>query len=812
MNTITSLITVALIPISASIILFLLFEKTKLKNLSFISKQLIAGIIFGCTAIIGTEFGVDIDGAIINARDASPLCAGLIFGWPAGILAGLIGGIERWFAVLWGGGYYTRLACTISTILAGLIAATLRKLIFDDKVPSTDQALVAGVVVEVIHMLMIFITNTADVKRAFRFVEACTIPMVSINALAVGIAVLIINILKYMKHANEEKRKPSISDIFQRNLIAVILLGLLLSSIFGYALQDQISKDNTNTMLSQALIDATQDVEDQCDESLLHVNRLVAETLEKNPDADLNELKSSYNIYEIDVIDKEGIIVNSNFDYNIGFDMAEGGQSSEFLQLLDPSGPKEFVQQYMPTSSNPHFKLKYSGVKTKDGFVQVAYNGTQLKQETSSLLSNIATNRHIGESGSLLIVDEDNNLLSYTNDSIINPNSTNLDIKLDPNGNKENTVYECTINDEPYYYMYSSVEQYNILGLLPKSEINFSKSLSAYLSGLTQTVVFGTLIAAIYFITKILIVDNIKKVNKSLSQITEGNYDTVVDVKSNREFTLLSDGINTTVDALKKYAAESQARIESDLKYAAEIQSSALPSNFPAFPNRDEFDIYALMDPAKEVGGDFYDFYMLDNDVLAFLVADVSGKGIPASLFMMRSKTILKTYAENGIKVADIFTNANFHLCEGNDAGMFVTAWMGFLDLKTGELKYANAGHNAPLLRRKDGEYVYLKGPAGFILAGMEGVVYKEQSITLEPGDEIFLYTDGVPEATNIDKELFGDDRLLNCINNHLNEDSQTLCNSIKKDVDAFYEGADQFDDITELSLQFKKYAQNKTC
>ena len=170
MNIIISLSRIAVIPIIFSVILYLLFRTEKLKNIKFIYKQLIIGIIFGGIAIIGTEFGVDIDGAIINARDAAPLCAGLIFGWPAGIIAGLIGGIERWYAVLWGGGYYTRLACTISTILAGLIAVALRKLVFDDDIPSFDQALVAGVVVEVIHMLMIFITNTSDVKRAFRFV------------------------------------------------------------------------------------------------------------------------------------------------------------------------------------------------------------------------------------------------------------------------------------------------------------------------------------------------------------------------------------------------------------------------------------------------------------------------------------------------------------------------------------------------------------------------------------------------------------------------------------------------------------------
>lgn len=332
--------------------------------------------------------------------------------------------------------------------------------------------------------------------------------------------------------------------------------------------------------------------------------------------------------------------------------------------------------------------------------------------------------------------------------------------------------------------------------------------MSIYLNVLLQIEVFGALFVAIYLIIKNVIVKNIHKINDSLTLITDGNLNTVVNVRNTEEFSLLSDGINTTVDALKRYIAEANERIDSELRYAKEIQFSVLPSMFPAFPDRDEFDIYAMMDPAREVGGDFYDFYMIDEETLVFLVADVAGKGIPASLFMMRSKSIIKTFAENKINVADIFTNANFELCDGNDAGMFVTSWMGFLNLRTGELKYANAGHNRPLLRRKDGSFEYLDGPPGFVLAGLEGIAFKEQRTILEPGDEIFLYTDGVVEATNVDKQLYGDDRLKECINTLIGEDAMTICKKVKEDVEKFYEGAPQFDDITELSLQYKHHME----
>ena len=808
MEVFIKLLSIAIIPVVFSGILYIFFNSKVGKAIPYIYQQIIAGIIFGIIAICGTEFGVNIEGAVINARDAAPLCAGLLFGAPAGILSGLIGGIERWFAVLWGAGTYTRLACTISTILAGVIAAILRKYVLDNKNPLVFQALVIAIVVEVIHMLMIFITNLSDVRRAFLFVEACSVPMITVNALAVASAVLLVAYIKSRTEKKEKKHLPTISNSIQINLLFVLLFGCIITSLFSYVLQDQISKEEINELLSQNLIDAVHDVQDQCDEALLRVNHLVVDAIEKNPDVDLQELKQTYNVHEIDIIDKDGIITASTDSDNVGFDMSSGEQSAEFLKLLSRSGVKEIVQPLLPTTYRPDVQLKYSGVKTSTGFVQVAYNEVQMRQEISSLLTQVASNRHIGESGSLMVLDG-TKIISCTDDSLLNPKrSYNANLLLNLNSIDAFKVYERSINDTPYYFMFTTAENYYVVGFMPKSEADFTKSMSSYLNIFMQIIVFGGLISVIYFITKKLVVDNIRKVNGSLDQIIEGNLDTTVDVRSNKEFTSLSDGINTTVYVLKKYIAEANTRIDKELHYAREIQASSLPSTFPAFPERDEFDIYALMDPAKEVGGDFYDFFLIDKDKLAFSVADVSGKGIPASLFMMRAKTLLKTYAERGIQVADIFTNANYNLCEGNDAGMFVTAWMGILDLKTGVLKYANAGHNPPMIRKDNGTFEFLTGPNGFILGGMEGVVYKEQEITLKPGDELFVYTDGVVEATNLESELYGNDRLELCINNHRGEDAMTLCNSVKEDVDKFYGEAPQFDDITELSLQFKKYSE----
>jgi sigma-B regulation protein RsbU (phosphoserine phosphatase) len=209
------------------------------------------------------------------------------------------------------------------------------------------------------------------------------------------------------------------------------------------------------------------------------------------------------------------------------------------------------------------------------------------------------------------------------------------------------------------------------------------------------------------------------------------------------------------------------------------------------------------MHTAKEVGGDFYDFYFIDEDHLAFLIADVSGKGIPAAMFMMRSKTIIKSYAESGMSVEEVFTLANEKLCEGNDAGMFVTAWMGILNIRNGKVLFANAGHNHPLVKHSDGTFEYLKSRAGFVLAGMEGVRYRKNELVLEPGDAIYLYTDGVTEATDLNEELYGEDRLHSILEKYKDETMEVICSEIKKDVDLFAGEAPQFDDITMLALKY---------
>lgn len=262
------------------------------------------------------------------------------------------------------------------------------------------------------------------------------------------------------------------------------------------------------------------------------------------------------------------------------------------------------------------------------------------------------------------------------------------------------------------------------------------------------------------------------------------------------------------IQNIKKVTVEKE-RISAELNVATQIQADMLPSIFPAFPDRKEFDIYASMTPAKEVGGDFYDFFLIDNDHLAIVMADVSGKGVPAALFMVIAKTLIKNRTQmicgNGenYSPAEILSYVNEQLCEGNEAELFVTVWLGILQISTGQGIAANAGHEYPTIRRAGGNFELVKTKHSPAVAAMEGMKFREHSFELHSGDSLYVYTDGVPEATNVYDELFGTDRMLAALNEKPDSSAKELLNRVKKRIDAFVGNASQFDDITMLCLNY---------
>ena len=331
--------------------------------------------------------------------------------------------------------------------------------------------------------------------------------------------------------------------------------------------------------------------------------------------------------------------------------------------------------------------------------------------------------------------------------------------------------------------------------------------------GISFCIICAALLLYILLV-KWMVLNPVEKLSEFTTEITKtGNFSKQeIEIKTGDEIEALGQSFNYMMERLEDYIKDltvvtaEKERIGAELNVATQIQSSMLPCIFPAFPDRDELDIYATMTPAKEVGGDFYDFFMVDERHVAIVIADVSGKGVPAALFMVIGKTLIKDHTQPGRDLGEVFTEVNNILCESNDNGMFITAFEGVLDLVTGEFRYANAGHEMPFIYRKDGGYEAYKIRPGFVLAGMENIKYKEQKIQLNIGDKIFQYTDGVTEATDKDNQLYGMDRLHKVLNEKcLDCNPEQTLKLVKEDIDAFVGDNDQFDDITMLCLEYKK-------
>ena len=339
-------------------------------------------------------------------------------------------------------------------------------------------------------------------------------------------------------------------------------------------------------------------------------------------------------------------------------------------------------------------------------------------------------------------------------------------------------------------------------------------------------VVTGISLSVMIFISAKTIADPIRKLSNAAEQLVEAEQaGTAADTEIFRGLTIRSkDEIGELYQSLSQMEQDMNAyirdmlaitaekeRITSEMSLASRIQSGMLPHIFPPFPDHKEFDIYATMTPAKEVGGDFYDFYLVDDDHLCAVIADVSGKGVPGALFMMVTKIILQSCAMLGSSAAEILTKTNDTICTNNQAEMFVTVWVGILELSTGRLTVANAGHEYPVLKRAGGSFELMKDKHGLVIGAMEGIRYKEYEIRMNPGDRIFVYTDGVTEATDMQNQLFGTGRMLASLNANRDASGEDLLRNLKQDIDTFVGEASQFDDVTMMTLLYNGSArQNK--
>ena len=345
---------------------------------------------------------------------------------------------------------------------------------------------------------------------------------------------------------------------------------------------------------------------------------------------------------------------------------------------------------------------------------------------------------------------------------------------------------------------------------------NFSTVLNDHLKIIILFGVIGTLVAnaILVFCIYMLAVRPVSKINSGVREYIESKDSArvtaeMMQIRSQNEIGNLADSISDMSVEIESYMRENlklnseRERVEAELNLATNIQASQLPSDFPAFPDRNEFDIYASMTPAKEVGGDFYDFFLIDEDHLGLVIADVSGKGVPAAMFMMISKMMIRNYTESGFSPATVLEKTNQHIFMNNKEKMFVTVWLGILEISTGKVTAANAGHEYPVLHQPGGGFELLKDKHGFVIGLRKNKKYTDYEFELQKGATLFVYTDGVAEATNKNNKLYGLDRMIEALNSDSETDPEQLINNVKSSVDEYVGDAPQFDDLTMLCIRY---------
>ena len=441
---------------------YLADKYTSFKKLPYITRQIIIGLLFGGSSAFASSYGVEWLGAVVNVRDAAPLSAGLIFGAPAGIISGCIGGLYRWFSVYWGGGMYTRVACSIATILAGFMAAGLRKLMFDNKKPTWSYGISIAVVCEVIHMILIFVTNMDNSSYAFEFVQGATFPMIIGNAAAVGISIIIVTLLSH-EGLVSGKGSEKIASTFQRWLLAVIVIAYAITSSFTYVIQSGIVQIETQEVFTTAINDVEKAIKDRSNAYILSIAEQLKLEYEQDANASLKNLAYKYDVKEINVVNGEGSIINSNVSSVINNDDMKS-KAQEFVDALK-SGDS-FVQDYGPIGKDGSIWRKYAAVKLSDGgFIQVGYDTAQFHKMLNEFVIEVTKNRHVGTNGFVAVCDNNLNLVidddyngRYITSIGIDPPEEMLAGKRAEAIHKADIVDGKTEYSESYMYVFKFVE------------------------------------------------------------------------------------------------------------------------------------------------------------------------------------------------------------------------------------------------------------------------------------------------------------------------------------------------------------------
>ncbi|MCQ2914814.1 MAG: SpoIIE family protein phosphatase [Alphaproteobacteria bacterium] len=612
--------------------------------------------------------------------------------------------------------------------------------------------------------------------------------------------------------------------IFRRWLLLLIALVFSLSIVsfnYGFSIYEkQYGADFLQVKLDYALKQLNKshqkihEFNTNYKHETLNLAFFISKLVQKNPkflkvQKSLSELADDLDVEEINITNEKGIIVASSKKENKGKEL-EDKPSELPSNLFDDNSAWEKNDEAF-FSKNREYSVKLNRFEAP-GYIQIVrlYDALEV-QKDSERKTSFLEGFEIGDTGFVLLIgSESKRILSSTYKNHVGRFAH--EIGLTPIELWPDSGLFWIETKEGRYLCYRISTNLDLgaflVGVYPEKELVQQRKETMIWLIISFMLVLIVSYFAISFLLNKVVISGILKTIHILHKITKGDLEQRVDIYSNPEFSSLSTGINTMVEALHKTMIERTARIEKELDLAKKIQMNAVPSKFPAFPNDSSFDVYAIMHPAREVGGDFYDFFTLSSDhsKLCFVIADVSDKGVPAAMFMMSAKALIKQFAERGLSPAKIFEETNRELKINNTTFTFVTVFLGILDTKTGRLVYSNAGHNMPIFKHENGVCEYIECDSGYILGAVAKAKFVDNEIYLKGTEGLLLYTDGVTEAENEDEKLYSDQRLLDVVNENPAKSSTEILDFVYNDVLAYRGKAKQSDDLTMLAVSYNRH------
>ena len=534
-------------------------------------------------------------------------------------------------------------------------------------------------------------------------------------------------------------------------------------------------------------------------ESTLNRTRAVAEIIRLNPDIlnqseQLQRLCNELGANQLCITDDRGVIIAAAPEHLVGFDLNSFEQSQHFLKCITSPG-EEIIQRPRKNALNGEV-IQYAGVSRRDapGVVQLGFSFMHEQAVRSNTAFAALTDRFkLGQNGKI-IAFRGGALLNGADWSV--PTTDLLSLPTDKTSQTE-------IGDTEYYAHAIEKDDMRIIGLLPAVEINRISLESLRQLFISNIWLFIVMFLLVWVLLQKLVLNGISRINYSLQRITEGYKEERVHVRDTPEFTRLSTGINSMVDSLQTYVEQRRERLQKEFALARSVQDTVLPCKFPAFPEQTRFDIYATRIQSENVGGDFYDFFMADQDHLCFMLGDVSTEGIPGALFMMRALSLIRTLAASGMAPAELLTEANRELCENNVTKTRLSFFLARLNINTGVLRFINAGTPQALHGTASSDFEMMPMRSGTVLGAHNKSIYRECIVALQPGDRIFLYSQGLLKASNAEKIPFGSARLQDALKTKTDNVTE-LIRSVQVDLRRFTGNKEQASDCTLLAVEYK--------